>query len=418
MDVSTIYPRCRSVILRPTGCSRLARVFAILLLCGTVPALGGTGTITPLGLLPDGSYPAVTALSGNGSTVVGSAISPSGGQTAFRWTAQHGFQLLQPLPGGSESRACSVSFDGQVIVGGATSAPPLQWQWNATRWASDGTVQVVSGHEQLPFSLATDISNLGTIAGFRFHSSQGGNDVYEGFYWQSEIGASALPMSGITQAGDEVRAISLDDSHVFGNPPWGSYEYGSTVVWTGFATPAPNVPGYISDAANNGIAVGQLKDSGGHWKPFLYSAGGTSSSLPILPSDASRSYLMTGIAADGSRLVGNSVNSYEEAWYVCESFGPDSSHFGIMPLMWASQSEVIHLAKYLSENGIEMSGWVLSTAVDISDDGLTILGEGYYHGVYQPFLVTIPEPTTTPVIVMGMILIRRRRQRRRRRRHY
>src|SRR3954464_3847986 len=51
-------------------------------------------------------------VSGDGTTVVGNAFTPSGGYHGFAWTINHGLQLLSGL-----HDAIAVSFDGSRIAG-------------------------------------------------------------------------------------------------------------------------------------------------------------------------------------------------------------------------------------------------------------------------------------------------------------
>src|SRR5216683_5640830 len=76
---------------------------------------------TPAGGLQDlgvttGTESIATAISDNGSVIVGEARDASGFWRAFRWTASTGMQDIGTL-GGPESAAYGVSEDGSVIVG-------------------------------------------------------------------------------------------------------------------------------------------------------------------------------------------------------------------------------------------------------------------------------------------------------------
>jgi uncharacterized membrane protein len=59
---------------------------------------------------------AAIAISGDGSTITGIAVTDIG-QEAFRWTSSTGMQSIHSGPAGSQTLATDISFDGSVIVG-------------------------------------------------------------------------------------------------------------------------------------------------------------------------------------------------------------------------------------------------------------------------------------------------------------
>jgi probable HAF family extracellular repeat protein len=100
------------------------------------PVVHAQMTFTPLGDLPGGTFfSEATAVSSDGSVVVGVSNSASGKEEAFRWTSATGMVGLSDLPGGSfQSVARHVSSDGSVIVGYSESASGQ----TAFRWTSSG----------------------------------------------------------------------------------------------------------------------------------------------------------------------------------------------------------------------------------------------------------------------------------------
>lgn len=89
------------------------------------------------------SFSYATAVSGDGSTVVGYRGSwhSEGGVEAFRWSKETGIVGLGDLPGGEQSsRALDISADGTVIVGEATSENGLE----AVRWTAPDLVPGIS----------------------------------------------------------------------------------------------------------------------------------------------------------------------------------------------------------------------------------------------------------------------------------
>jgi probable HAF family extracellular repeat protein len=62
-----------------------------------------------------------TSVSADGSVIVGSATTDDG-EEAFRWTEDAGMQSLGDIDGYVEAGAMGVSADGSVIVGFGTEA--------------------------------------------------------------------------------------------------------------------------------------------------------------------------------------------------------------------------------------------------------------------------------------------------------
>lgn len=93
----------------------------------------------PLGYFPNGSDSShATAVSDDGTVVVGLGKIADEVTEAFRWTEETGMVALGDFPGGfHRSRAWGVSADGTVVVGHGSIDGSIE----AFRWtASDGMV--------------------------------------------------------------------------------------------------------------------------------------------------------------------------------------------------------------------------------------------------------------------------------------
>jgi hypothetical protein len=69
--------------------------------------------------------------------VAGTSVSPAGISQAFRWTAQQKMAALGFMPGGNHANATAVSADGSVVVGNGNSgseppSPTAPFRWTAS----------------------------------------------------------------------------------------------------------------------------------------------------------------------------------------------------------------------------------------------------------------------------------------------
>ena len=82
-------------------------------------------------------------------------------------------------------------------------------------------------------------------------------------------------------------------------------------------------------------------------------------------------------------------------------------------MIWDSVHGMRSLKMVLENDfGLDLSGWDLTGAADISDDGLTIVGSGINSGRYEAWIAVIPEPASWVLLVAGAIgvaLLRPRR---------
>ncbi len=122
-----------------------------------------SGGMVPLGVLPGGDVPSrVSGISDDGTTVVGRSKNAAGQDEAFRWTAETGMVGLGIPPGTYSSEATAVSADGSVVVGhcpGPNGEEAFRWT-SASGIVSIGTLAPELSY---PFSRAFGISADGSV---------------------------------------------------------------------------------------------------------------------------------------------------------------------------------------------------------------------------------------------------------------
>ncbi len=289
-------------------------------------------------------------VSGDGSTVVGASYASVGGRpVAFRWRSD-GMISLGFLPGGGESTAWATSGNGEVVVGDAeaSSGELLAFRWNASMSAlplaeygtystgrdvnEDGTVVVGWGdrdgaHRALVWTNGV-VATYGSIDPLYFNAVNPGGDVFAGRMVYSPLVYNAAAIQFGTLTG---------------------YSEGEVLSLTASGT--TRGVGYLSSAANE--------------RAVRWSGGGDAFDLGTL-AGSSRAL---GVSADGTVIVGTSSNQ---------------------AFVWDSGNGMRRLSDVLDAGGVNLSGWSLASATDVSSDGTTIVGYGTHHGATEAFIAKLP----------------------------
>jgi len=276
-------------------------------------AADGLQTLTSPG---DEFYATGLAASADGSVVVGTrSFEPYDPHLeAFRWTAPSGIVGLGDLPGGMVySEAFGVSADGAVIVGVSQGA--LAPETEAFRWtAADGMVSLGPGR-------AMAVSADGSVVV--------GESNGEAFRWTAETGMVGLGLPA-GASGSVAYDVSADGRVVVGATSFNDATVGSEAFrWT---------------AEEGMVGLGHLSFPGSWGKKYSRASG---------------------VSADGSVVVGSSYD-----------VGPleiENRAFRWDPLQGMRSIHTVLEQSY----GVDLEGWTLLDAIGLSDNGRTIVGNGY-----------------------------------------
>lgn len=324
-----------------------ARLFVFALTLSIVMLLPSgfiqAATFSGLGDLPGGNYLSYgLGASADGSVVVGRA-SPVVGDEAFRWTLADGMVGLGYLPGGSNtSAALAVSADGSTIAGWSRNASS---NTEAFRWTSAGMV----GLGYLPgssYSAAHDVNADGSVlVGFS------GNFMgsYEAFRWTS---AGMVSLGSLAGASSFAYGVSADGNVIVGHSANQAFRWTSAgMVGLGV------LPGATSSVAYDVSAEGNVVVGESGMQAFRWTTAGMVG-LGDLPGGSFFSSA-TSTSADGGVVVGRGRT--DAGW---EAF------------VWDADNGMQSIADLLVADGIDLTGWSLNFAEDVSDDGTVIVGYG------------------------------------------
>lgn len=324
------------------------------------------------------------------------------------------FQGLGFLPERDDkSYAYGISADGSVVVGISREYDESEHGWNSEpfRWTAEHGV-VGLGHldDTKPF-------NYGSPAVSADGSVVVGNSSGEAFRWTAETGMVRLSF------GPFATAVSADGSVVVGNTEAG-YGYAALrwtaeggVVGLGFV--------WADDISADGSVVAGTRRIAGDLEPALWTAESGVVGLGCLREGGNG--WAQGISADGSVVVGISDREAfrwtAETGMVGQGFLPDgeavsranavsadgsvvvgrSGEQGSEAFIWDAVNGMRSLEEVLiNDHGLNLNGWELGSAEDISDDGIVIVGWGSNPaGQSEAWRAVIPEPASIVIIVTG-----------------
>ena len=341
----------------------------VLLSLGSGVTASAEATFQGIGDLLGGDFLSYArALSPDGLVVVGNSSSTSGGE-AFRWEVGVMTDLGDLSGGEFFSAANGVSAHGSVVVGSSSSALGYReaFHWEAGEMIGLG--DLLGGQFE---SHALNVSSDGSVI-VGYGSSVSGE---EAFRWEAGVmsGLGDLPGGKF-----ESRAcdVSSDGSIVvgYGHSTTGPEAFRwKTYIMTGLG----DLPGgdfnskALGMSADGSVVVGESLTVSG-WEAFLWEDG-EMIGLGDLPGGQFQSCAYS-VSADGSVVVGMGY-----------------SDSGTEAFIWDADKGMRRLQDVLvGDLGLDLTGWTLRYACDISDDGLTIVGWGINpEGNREGWIVTFP----------------------------
>jgi probable HAF family extracellular repeat protein len=339
-------------------------------------------------------FAGAVAVSADGSSVLSYHYGGCGGPiypVVNRWRA--GTNTL--VTGAGESLSFGgLSGDGSVVAGGLT--PGGQTTHRAYRW-QDGPVEYLGSGTDRARDISGDASTIvgrGTSGGSsQAYRHQGGIVTYLGDLPGGTVSSEAWAVNGDgTVIVGRGNSATGDEAFRWQN---GSMQGLGDLDGGAFASEAHDV------SPDGSIVVGWGSSASGteafRWQNDVMTGLGL-----LDGSYATHAY---GVAADGTLIVGEAITN------------PSDFYDGKVAVIWDAQG--IHRLEdwLLQKFGLDLNGYDLRSALGVSSDGRTIVGEGVDLNAVSgsdrriAWVITIPEPTTATMMVVGLLSLAAARRR-------
>jgi probable HAF family extracellular repeat protein len=359
-----------------------------------------TGSLTTAGVTPARSSSSAFALSGDGSVAAGNSGPSGGAYSAFRWTEGGGTVLL------GDFSASAISHDGLVVVGSQAGPGAVRWT-EATGIVPIGDANTGAG--------ATNDDGSVVAGSFR----AGPNDNHA-FRWTPASGATPLGDLPGGADGSFATGVSGDGAVVIGTSESGSgsQAHAEAFRWTEAdgMVGLGDLPGGAlissADGVNHdgSIIVGQSGSTAsgfGGGEAFVWRQSTGMVGLGFLPNNGENpNSTAVDVTDDGSVIVGSST-----------SFAILNQPVDVAgeAFIWTPATGMTRLWDALLLAGVDPAadGWtLLGSGNAVSDDGLTISGEGLQNGEFRGFVAVLPEPASMTFFAAGVLSFRRRARQR------
>lgn len=337
------------------------------------------------------SYSRAAAVSGDGKVVVGwsvhGAYASSEYATPFRW--EEGVRTdMDTSPATVDCQPNAVSRKGSVIVGECYTPDQRAFGWTADA----GLVYLPHTQGGVTFSVAVDVSADGLFIT--------GSEVVAGdrraSYWSAQDGSFAAISPKGKSIGINGSIISADGSVAIDGASRWTLEAGLTsvgdlpggMVWTRALAVSSDGTTIVGDSRS---ATGQ--------DAFRWTE---STGMVALDEEPRADHGSTALAVSGDGRVVVGIRTDFDTATLAPSDPPCirgacvdySGSFEDNAFIWSETQGMRLLSDVLvSDYGLDLSRWRLGAATGISDDGLTIVGNGTNpDGRFEAWIVRLPAP--------------------------
>ncbi len=347
---------------------------------------------------PNDNISAATGVSGDGSTVVGLALHGEEFEV-FHWTENSGLTSTG-VPASATATAAEIinddpapeiSLDGSTIVGRSDFGP----YYEAFRWSqSEGAQFLGDLGEEVISSSATGVSEDGSVVA-GYGTTPLGREAFRWTEAGGMVGLGGLPGGSFVS---QAQGISADGSTIVGSS---DSEHGPQAFrWTteegmvGLYGPSGEFSASTAfDASHDGEVIVGLFNAESQSQPFRWTQEGGMVSLGNHISGMEAFFgTAFGVSADGSTIVGfASVESFNSSF----------------AFLWDAEHGMRTVEDILTNDyGLDLSGWKLGVAFDVSADGRTIVGFGINpEGNQEAWIAVVPEPSTFVLAGSGLFAL-------------
>jgi probable HAF family extracellular repeat protein len=327
-------------------------------------------------------FSSIYALSGDGSTAVGYAYWAFNASYPTSWD-ENGVPTLVDTGGTTAvfSEARGVNFDGSVVVGFERDNGSKR----AVNWVNGVKSLLQNGDS----GGAEDVNDDGTIIVGYSDDASGSQQAT----WWEQGGAVRHLLEESIDESNWASAVSGNGAVIVGTAYNGMNQDARIWTWNGndydgadLQTLSNSADASAFDVSRDGTtAVGYDQDNGTSiYRPVKWNTD----TLAVTQLDGEGQALA--VNGDGSVIVGT-----------------DYTGLGQVAMRWTDNGVEI-LQDVLVGAGVDMTDWDLEEAVDVSDDGQTIVGRGRFDGYQRSWIMrngglVTPEDLMTSLASVGQV---------------
>lgn len=342
---------------------------------GEVQTLAAPASFTGLGTPFNLGSSRATAVSPDGSVVVGGGLYFG---YSILWESGNAYRLeLAENRFLTESSPYDVSIvDGEPVVVGYAHGQHYRWTTEGVSFDLESLGGNYNG------SFATGLSDDATVV-------VGVSLILGAYRWTADGEIVALGSLTPQARQSYASGVSADGSVVVGESGSQAFRWDEVAGIAGLGYLAGGEPFSVANAVSGdgSVIIGQSSSLLGT-ETFRWTADGGMVGLGDLDGGDFESDGLA-VSSNGNVIVGQGTTAT-----------------GAAAFMWTPDRGMRLLEDVLiTDYGLDLTGWSLTTATGISADGKTIVGTGINPaGVQEAFVAVVPEPSTFAMAVLGMAL--------------